>query len=173
MLQHLLAPGPEGLAVHRAVEKHRRDEALKGQPADEGDGFPMPVGDRGLYGGGFPDPLSNAEQLSYLFFFYLLEGIDADNELKAKATKQPYVSVFAGDWTLKNPLNAPDKKQTTVPATRLRWSTWARGMTGEALVRWVRDEVFPFYTMVAERSAMNFMDGARLWAMTTRPTPRR
>ena len=115
-----------------------------------------------LYGGGFPDPLSNAEQLSYLFFFYLLEGIDADNELKAKATKQPYVSVFAGDWTLKNPLNAPDKKQTTVPATRLRWSTWARGMTGEALVRWVRDEVFPFYTMVAERSAMNFMDGARL-----------
>lgn len=39
-----------------------------------------------LYGGGYPDPLSNAEQLSYLFFFYLLEGIDADNELKAQAT---------------------------------------------------------------------------------------
>jgi len=115
-----------------------------------------------LFGGGYPDPLGNAEQLSYLFFFYLLEGIDADNELKAKATKQSYASVFAGDWTLKNPLNAPDKNQTTVPAIRLRWSTWARGMTGEALVRWVRDEVFPFYAVVAERSAMNFMDGARL-----------
>jgi type I restriction enzyme M protein len=44
----------------------------------------------------------------------------------------------------------------------LRWSSWARGLTGEALVRWVRDEVFPFYATVAERSAMNFMDGARL-----------
>jgi type I restriction enzyme M protein len=30
------------------------------------------------------------------------------------------------------------------------------------LVRFVRDEVFPFYAEVAERSAMNFMDGARL-----------
>ena len=29
-----------------------------------------------LYGGGFPDPLSNAEQLSFLFFFYMIEGID-------------------------------------------------------------------------------------------------
>ena len=37
-----------------------------------------------LFGGGYPDPLGNAEQLSYLFFFYLLEGIDADNELKAR-----------------------------------------------------------------------------------------
>ena len=30
-----------------------------------------------LYGGGYPDPVSNAEQLSFLFFFYLIEGIDA------------------------------------------------------------------------------------------------
>ena len=115
-----------------------------------------------LYGGGYPDPLSNAEQLSYLFFFYLLEGIDADNDLKSKATKRPYASVFEGDWALKNPLNAPSKGQVVVPASRLRWSSWARGLTGESLVRWVRDEVFPFYTTVAERSAMNFMDGARL-----------
>lgn len=63
-----------------------------------------------LFGGGYPDPLGNAEQLSYLFFFYLLEGIDADNELKARATKQDYTSVFAGNWTVKNPLNVPDKK---------------------------------------------------------------
>ena len=32
-----------------------------------------------LYGGGYPDPLSNAEQLSFLFFFYMIEGIDAAN----------------------------------------------------------------------------------------------
>ena len=115
-----------------------------------------------LFGGGFPDPMSNAEQLSYLFFFYLVEGMDADNLLKARATKQPYDSLFASDWTLRNPLNAPAKDQTTVPAARLRWSSWARGLTGEALVRWLRDEVFAFYATVAERSAMNFMDGARL-----------
>lgn len=115
-----------------------------------------------LYGGGYPDPLGNAEQLSYLFFFYLLEGIDADNDMKAKATGQAFRSVFAGNWTLKNPQNAPTEGRKVVPAARLRWSSWGRGMTGEALVRWVRDEVFPFYTAVAERSAMNFMDGARL-----------
>ena len=27
-----------------------------------------------LYGGGYPDPVSNAEQLSFLFFFYMIEG---------------------------------------------------------------------------------------------------
>ena len=115
-----------------------------------------------LFGGGFPDPMSNAEQLSYLFFFYLVEGMDADNALKARATKQAYAGIFEGEWTLKNPLNAPVKDQVTVPAARMRWSSWAQGMTGEALVRWLRDEVFAFYAVVAERSAMNFMDGARL-----------
>ena len=27
-----------------------------------------------LFGGGYPDPVSNAEQLAFLFFFYLIEG---------------------------------------------------------------------------------------------------
>jgi type I restriction enzyme M protein len=115
-----------------------------------------------LYGGGYPDPLSNAEQLSYLIFFYLLEGIDEDNKLRARGNRTKYVSMFAGDWTLRNPLNAPSKGVKTVPADRMRWSSWARPLTGENLVRWLRDEVFPFYTAVADRSAMNFMDGARL-----------
>ena len=33
-----------------------------------------------LYGAGYPDPLNNAEQLSFLFFFYLVEGIDEENK---------------------------------------------------------------------------------------------
>ena len=115
-----------------------------------------------LFGGGYPDPMSNAEQLSYLMFFYLIEGLDEDNKLRAKGAKQHYDSVFAGDWTIRNPLNAPVAGQTTVPANNLRWSVWARGMTGNALVNWLRDEVFPFYTKIAEQSATNFMDGARL-----------
>lgn len=49
-----------------------------------------------LFGGGYPDPVSNAEQLSFLFFFYLVEGIDAENIARARVLKQPYESLFAG-----------------------------------------------------------------------------
>jgi type I restriction enzyme M protein len=115
-----------------------------------------------LYGGGYPDPLSNAEQLAFLFFFYLSESIDADSQRRTSITGKPCESSFAGQWELKNPLNAPDKGQKTIPKDRLRWSVWAKALNGESLVRFVRDEVFPFHTEVAGRSAVNFMDGARL-----------
>jgi type I restriction enzyme M protein len=111
-----------------------------------------------LYGGGYPNPISNAEQLAFLFFFYLIEGIDRDNQYRSK----DHTSIFAGDWQLRNPLNAPQSNAVTIPRERFRWSVWARGLSGESLVRFVRDEVFPFYAEVAERSAMNFMDSARL-----------
>ncbi|MEI6318775.1 MAG: N-6 DNA methylase [Pseudomonadota bacterium] len=115
-----------------------------------------------LFGGGYPDPVSNAEQLAFLFFFYLVEGIDAENQARAKVLKQPYISMFAGDWTLKNPLNAPAAGQTTIPKARFCWSVWATGLSGEQLVRFLRDEVFPFFTEIAGGSAVNFMHGARL-----------
>lgn len=115
-----------------------------------------------LYGGGYPDPMSNAEQLAFLFFFYLIEGLDAENQLKAQVTKQTYQPLFTGEWTLRNPLNAHQKGVVNIPKDRLRWSVWAKGMSGETLVRFVRDEVFPFYAEVADRSAVNFMQGARL-----------
>jgi type I restriction enzyme M protein len=121
-----------------------------------------------LFGGGYPNPMANAEQLSFLFFFYLIEGIDAENLQRAKVLKQQYESVFAGNWTLRNPLNAPAKGQTEIPRERFRWSVWARGLSGEALVRYVADEVFPFFEEIADRSATNFMRGARL--MITEPT---
>lgn len=115
-----------------------------------------------LYGGGYPDPMSNAEQLSFLFFFYLIEGIDAENTMKAKVLKQKYESLFTGEWLLKNPLNAPETNATVISKERFKWSVWAKGLSGESLVRFVRDEVFPFFAEVAERSAFNFMNGARL-----------
>jgi type I restriction enzyme M protein len=114
-----------------------------------------------LFGGGYPDPVSNAEQLSFLFFFYLVEGIDAENKQKAKVLKQPYESLFAGAWTVKNPLNA-DKNKPTIPRDRFRWSVWAKGLSGEALVRFLRDEVFAFFAEMGEQASHNFMDGARL-----------
>ena len=64
-----------------------------------------------LYGGGYPDPMSNAEQLAFLFFFYLSEGLDRDNAARARISKLEYTSVYAGDWTLRNPLNAPEEGQ--------------------------------------------------------------
>jgi type I restriction enzyme M protein len=69
-----------------------------------------------LFGGGYPNPMANAEQLSFLFFFYLIEGIDSENAQRAKVLKQPYESVFAGEWELKNPLNAPVKGTGEHPA---------------------------------------------------------
>lgn len=115
-----------------------------------------------LFGGGYPDPVSNAEQLAFLFFFYLIEGIDAENQVRAKVLKQKHTSIFDGTWTLKNPLNAPAKGDTTIQKARFRWSVWAKGLSGESLVRFVRDEVFPFFAEVADASAVNFMQGARL-----------
>ena len=114
-----------------------------------------------LFGGGYPDPVSNAEQLSFLFFFYLVEGIDTENKLKSKVLKTPYESLFAGDWTIRNPLNA-EAGQMTIPRDRFRWSVWAKGLSGEALVRFLRDEVFAFFAEMGEAAAHNFMDGARL-----------
>ncbi len=114
-----------------------------------------------LFGGGYPDPVSNAEQLSFLFFFYLVEGIDAENKMKAKVLKTPYESLFAGDWQIRNPLNAEAGKPT-IPRDRFRWSVWAKGLSGEALVRFLRDEVFAFFAEMGEKAAHNFMDGARL-----------
>ena len=54
-----------------------------------------------LFGGGYPNPMANAEQLSFLFFFYLIEGIDSEIAERAKVLKQKYESIFAGTWTLK------------------------------------------------------------------------
>ena len=115
-----------------------------------------------LFGGGYPNPMANAEQLSFLFFFYLIEGIDAENAQRATVLKQKHQSLFEGDWTLRNPLNAPKKGETSIPKSRFRWSVWARGLSGEALVRFVQDEVFAFFEEVADSSATNFMRGARL-----------
>ena len=115
-----------------------------------------------LYGGGYPDPLSNAEQLSFLFFFYMIESIDAANLRQAGATGRGYTSLFAGEWTLRNPLNAPAKGVATLPRERMRWSSWANAMSGEPLVTFVRDEVFPFYAGLGGEFGMSFMTQARL-----------
>jgi type I restriction enzyme M protein len=107
-----------------------------------------------LYGGGYLDPMGNAEQLSFLFFFYLMEAIDRDNQLRAEAAGRAFESIFSGGWKVRNPLNAPAEGVQTVPKAQLRWSEWARGRAGEELVRFVRDEVFPFSLLRRGRRAL-------------------
>jgi type I restriction enzyme M protein len=115
-----------------------------------------------LYGGGYPDPLSNAEQLSFQFFFYMIEGLDAANMRHARATGRDYASLFAGEWTLRNPLNAPSRDVLTIPRERMRWSSWANALNGQRLVTFVRDEVFPFFAEIGDAFGMSFMAQARL-----------
>ncbi|WP_170349639.1 HsdM family class I SAM-dependent methyltransferase [Ruegeria atlantica] len=116
-----------------------------------------------LYGGGYPNPAQNAEQLSFLIFFYMFEAADAAQIRSARRPgAAPYTSAFNGQWKLKNPLNAKDRGAEEVPRELLRWSNWANGLNGERLVTWVRDEVFPFYAAIAAKGATDFMDGARL-----------
>ena len=116
-----------------------------------------------LFGGGFPDPAQNAEQLSYFFFFYMFEAADA---ARVRAARRPgaedYAGAFEGEWNLRNPRNARVSGEETVPRDTLRWSSWANALNGERLVSWVREEVFPFYASVAAEGVTNFMAGARL-----------
>ena len=116
-----------------------------------------------LFGGGYPDPAQNAEQLSYLFYFYMFEAADA---ARVRAARRPgadsYASAFDGEWTLRNSRNAREPGEETVPRGTLRWSSWANALNGERLVSWVREEVFAFYTEVAVRGVTNFMESARL-----------
>jgi type I restriction enzyme M protein len=129
-----------------------------------------------LFGGGYPDPVGNTEQLCFLFFFYLVQGLDAEAERRAEVLDVPFRSLFEGEWELRNPANAhvPGAPEGTLPLTvlhsgvtciprsRFRWSWWSQTLSGDALVRFVRDEVFPFFAEIGEASAHDFMRGARL-----------
>ena len=75
--QHLLAPGPEGLAVHRSIEQQGSDEAGQGQAADEGHGLPVSVRDRGPAALAFRRPATQAGHLGRQSAF-----VDEDQALR-------------------------------------------------------------------------------------------
>ena len=116
-----------------------------------------------LFGGGYPNPAQNAEQLSFLIYFYMYEAADA---ARVRASRRPgavpYTSAFEGDWRLRNLRNSPEDGQEAVSRELMRWSSWAHALNGERLVNWVREEVFPFHAELAANGATDFMDGARL-----------
>ena len=116
-----------------------------------------------LFGGGYPNPAQNAEQLSFLIYFNMYEAADSARVRAARRPgAEPHVSVFAGEWILRNSRNAREPGSETVPREFLRWSSWAKALNGDGLVSWVREEVFPFHAGLANDGATDFMDGARL-----------
>lgn len=116
-----------------------------------------------LYGGGYPNPAQNAEQLSFLIYFYMYEAADAARVRAAQRPGAlPHESAFDGEWKLRDTRNAHAPDKETVPRSLLRWSSWANALNGERLVNWVREEVFPFHIELAMTGVTNFMDGARL-----------
>ena len=116
-----------------------------------------------LFGGGYPNPAQNAEQLSFLIYFYLYEAADAVRVRGAgRPGAAPYRSVFEGEWNLRDPRNAPEPGAGAVSRELLRWSSWAQALNGERLVNWVREEIFPFHAGLAADGVTDFMDGARL-----------
>ena len=116
-----------------------------------------------LFAGGYPDPAQNAEQLSFLFYFYMFEAADAARVRAAtRPGAAPFTSVFSGEWILRDPRNAREPGAKTVPRDFLRWSRWANALNGEPLVSWLRGEVFPFHAGIAAEGVTDFMDGARL-----------
>lgn len=72
-----------------------------------------------------PDPKTRIQQIAFLFFLKMLEEQDIILEKEAKLTKREYKSIFRG----KN--------------EKYRWSNWIH-KSGEELLKFVRDEVFPF-----------------------------
>ncbi len=116
-----------------------------------------------LFGGGYPNPAQNAEQLSFLIYFYMFETADA---ARVRVAQRPgttvYVSAFEGEWSLRDPRNAHKPDSRAVLRELLRWSNWANALNGERLVNWVREEVFPFHAELAANGITDFMDGARL-----------
>ena len=116
-----------------------------------------------LFGGGYPNPAQNAEQLSFLIYFYMYEAADAARVRAAERPgAAPCMSAFEGEWTLRDPRNAREPGVATVPRALLRWSSWADALNGGRLVNWVREEVFPFHAELAAIGVTDFMEGARL-----------
>ena len=116
-----------------------------------------------LFGGGYPNPAQNAEQLSFLIYFYMHEAADAARVRAAgRPGADPYGSAYDGEWVLRDPRNARDPGSERMPRAFLRWSSWAHALNGERLVNWLREEVFPFHGELAAGGVTDFMDGARL-----------
>jgi len=78
-----------------------------------------------LWTSGLSDPINRIQQMSFLFFLKMIEEQDNNLTKESELTKRAYKSIFSGD------------------NEKYRWSKWVY-KSGEGLLKFVRDEVFPF-----------------------------
>lgn len=88
-----------------------------------------------LWAGGVTNPVTYIEQISYLIFLKLLDEEESDRELRAR--------MGGGNDHGNQRRLYPDQ------AERYRWSKW-RFKSGNDLVTFVRDEVFPYMASLAK-----------------------
>lgn len=98
-----------------------------------------------LWGAGLKDPVSRIQQMSFLFFFKMLEEQDTALEKEAQLTKRSYESIFKG----KN--------------EKYRWSEWVH-KSGKDLYKFVRDKVFTFMENISNgrENIRRMFQGAKL-----------
>lgn len=93
--------------------------------------------------GGFSNPLSAIEQISYLLYMKWLDEQDEENRAKAKSGKTSYTSTFKGKFVIANRGSKSAKVNTTVDAATLRWSAF-RLLSPKEMLEVVANQAFPF-----------------------------
>jgi type I restriction enzyme M protein len=115
-----------------------------------------------FWSGGITNPLSVIEQISFLMFARLLDIQESREEKKAIRTKKKFRRIFSekeiADETRRNLL-----QDLVTTEQDLRWSRF-KNLGGEAMLRVVRDGVFPHFKTVALDGANfgEFMKDAQL-----------
>lgn len=87
--------------------------------------------------GGITDPLMVIEQISFLMFARLLDIRETREEKKAGRTGRPFKRIFA------------DNEQ------HLRWSQFKNKTPADAMLKVVRDEIFPLFKQVKEEGRID------------------
>ena len=82
-----------------------------------------------LFAGGVNNPITYIEQISYLIYLKLLDERESEIAIQHKLGATRVKSLY------------PEQ------AKRFRWFEW-KGLSGEKLVKFVRDEVFPYMSSI-------------------------
>lgn len=88
-----------------------------------------------FWSGGIANPLTAIEQISYLLFMRRLDALDEKRRGDAEFTRQPYTSLFAGEYE--------NRRGETRSKGELRWGHF-RHLQADEMLEHVRDNVFPF-----------------------------
>ena len=81
-----------------------------------------------LFGGGYPNPAQNAEQLSFLIYFYMHEasgGPIRGSEPQSNRMPPRTSVLMRGNGTCVTCATPENPASRAVPRELLRWSSWA------------------------------------------------